>query len=203
MSLFVIIEGIDAAGGETQSKLLKTFLIKKGFQVEFLRYPDYKGPIGQLIHRFLHKEFDLPADVQFSLYATDMVKDIGKINKAKKEGKIVVADRFITSTLAYQIPQGFPLEKGLKFIETFGLPTPDLVIFLEIKPETSIKRKFKEKNSLDRYEENKEFLENVRQSYHNLIDKKIFAKEWIVVDGEKSIEEVAEQIQKIVVSRLK
>ncbi len=202
MGFFVVIEGIDGAGGETQSKLLKEFLEKKGKKVELVKYPDYEGPIGKLIHDFLHKKFDISPEVQFCLYASDMVKDKEKIEKALKEGKIVIADRYLTSTLAYQTLKGFPLEKGLEFAELFELPTPDLVIFLEILPETSIKRKFKEKNDLDRHEANKDFLRKVNESYHRLIENQIFAKEWVVIDGEKSIEEVAKKIQKIVLSKL-
>jgi len=202
MGFFVVIEGIDGAGGETQSKLLKQFLEKKGKKVELVKYPDYEGPIGKLIHDFLHKKFDISSEVQFCLYASDMVKDKEKIKKALKEGKIVIADRYLTSTLAYQTLKGFPLDKGLEFAKLFELLTPDLVIFIEISPETSIKRKFKEKNNLDRHEANKDFLRKVNESYHNLIENKIFAKEWIVIDGEKPIEEVAKKIQKIVLSRL-
>lgn len=202
MGLFVVIEGIDGAGGETQSKLLKQFLEEKGKEVELIKYPDYEGPIGKLIHDFLHKKFDISPEVQFCLYATDMVKDRERIEKALREGKIVIADRYLTSTLAYQTLQGFPLEKGLEFAKFFGLPTPDLAIFLEITPETSIKRKFKEKNDLDRHESDKDFLRKVNESYRNLIENKIFAKEWVVIDGEKPIEEVAKEVQKIVLSRL-
>lgn len=202
-SFLCVIESIDGGGTETQTKLLKEFLEKKGKKIEFLKYPDYQGPIGNLIHEFLHKKFDFSPAVQFSLYATDMIKDKEKILDAKK-GKIVIADRYFTSTLAYQsMTKGFSLDKGLKFAEIFDLPKPDLVIFLNVSPETSIKRKFKEKNSLDRHEEDKEFLGKVREGYLDLIKKKIFAKEWVIVDGEKSIEEVAKEIQKIVLEKLK
>jgi len=201
---FCVLEGIDGAGGETQSKLLKEFLEKKNFRVEVIKYPDYSGPIGQIIHKFLHKEFEFSPAVQFSLYATDMVKDKEKILDAIKNKKIVVADRYIYSTLSYQsLVKGFKLEDGLKFVEIFDLPKPNLVIFLDVGPETSIKRKYKEKKNLDRHEADKGFLKKVREAYKNLAKNKIFAKEWIVVDGEKSIEEVAKKIQKIVISRLK
>jgi len=204
MSIFIVFEGIDGAGTETQSNLLMKFLEKEGKKTELIRYPDYEGPIGKLIHDFLHKKFNFPPDVQFSLYATDMLKDRERIFEVLKENKIVIADRYFTSTLAYQsIAKGFPLEKGMKFAEIFDLLKPDLVIFLDIIPETSIKRKFKEKNALDRHESDKEFLGKVRESYLNLIKNRIFAKKWIIIDGEKSIEEVAKEVQKIAVNELR
>jgi len=204
MSLFVVIEGIDGAGGETQSKLLIEFLQKNRWQTQFIKYPDYDGPIGLLIHDFLHKKYDFPSDVQFSLYATDMAKDREKILNALKDGKVVIGDRYFTSTLAYEsLTKGFGLEKGLEFAKLFNLPVPDLVIFLEVNPKTSIKRKFGEKKSLDRHEEDKKLLGKVKESYHTLIKDKVFAKEWIVVDGEKSIEEVAKKVQEAVISKLR
>jgi len=204
MSLFVIIEGIDGAGGETQSKLLIEFLQKNGWQTQFINYPDYDGPIGLLIHDFLHKKYDFPPDVQFSLYATDMVKDREKILNVLKEDKVVIGDRYFHSTLAYEsLTKGFGLERGLKFAEVFDMPVPDLVIFLEVSPETSMKRKFGEKKNLDRHEEDKKLLEKVKESYHDLIKNKVFAKELVIIDGEKSIEEVAKEVQEIVISKLK
>ena len=133
-----------------------------------------------------------------------MAKDREKILNALKDGKVVIGDRYFTSTLAYEsLTKGFGLEKGLEFAKLFNLPVPDLVIFLEVNPKTSIKRKFGEKKSLDRHEEDKKLLGKVKESYHTLIKDKVFAKEWIVVDGEKSIEEVAKKVQEIVISRLK
>jgi len=202
--VFIVIEGIDGAGGETQSKLLKEFLEEKGFEVELLRYPDYEGSIGRLIHEFLHEKFELSPEVQFSLYATDMLKDRERIREALSKNKIVIADRYFTATLGYQcMSKGFPLEKGLKLAELFELPKPDLVIFLDVSPRTSIERKFKEKKSLDRHEVNEKFLEKVREGYLKLIEGNVFAGKWIRVNGEKSIEEVAEEVRNIVMREIK
>ena len=203
MGLFIVLEGIDGSGTETQSKLLKEFLDKKGKKTELIKYPDYDGPIGKLIHDFLHNKFDLPPDVQFSLYATDMLKDKDRILNGLKEGRIIIADRYFTSTIAYQsMTKGFSLEKGIKFAELFDLPKPDLVIFLDISPKTSTERKLKEKKVLDRHEADEAFLEKVRESYLELIERKIFAKRWFIIDGERSIEDVAGKVQEIVMKEL-
>lgn len=200
--MFVVIEGIDGAGGETQSKILGKFLEENGKTILHIFYPDYGGAIGRVIHGFLHKEFDFPADVQFSLYATDMVKDKQKILDALKEKKVVVANRYLTTTLAYQSVGGFEIKKGLEFANVFEMPKPDLAIYLDIDAETSVKRKMGEKNNLDKFESNKEFLEKVRAQYLKLAKEKIFAREWIMIDGRKSIDEVAKEIQKIVSKKL-
>ena len=194
----LVVEGLDGAGGETQTKLIKEFLESHGKNVLFVTYPDYSGPIGRIIHGFLHKEFNFPADVQFALYAADMVKDKQKILTALKDNRIVVANRYVTTTLAYQSVNGFPIAKGLQFAKNFDLPKPDMVIYLDIDPETSMKRKIEEKNNLDKFESDKNFLEKVRNQYLKLAKEKVFAKDWKVLDGKKDIDLVAKKIQNIV-----
>ncbi len=198
----IVIEGIDGAGGETQTRLLKDYLNSRGKNVLPLSYPEYSGGIGSLINDFLHKKYDFDADVQFALYAADMVKDRKKISDFISDGGVIVANRYLTSTLTYQTIKGFELEKGLKFAELFGLPVPNLVIFVDIDAETSMRRKMGEKNSLDRHEADKQLLENVRGRYLELASKNVFAKEWKVIDGTKPIDEVAKEIQQIVLKLL-
>lgn len=201
--MFLVIEGIDGAGGSTQSNLLRKFLEERNFKVKLIGYPDYPNPIGKIIRKFLNKEFEISAEAQFLLYGLDMVKDREKILKNLEEGKIVLADRYIFSTLAYQcFAKKFSLEKGLKLIEIFKLSKPDLVILLDIKPETSLRRKMKENNKLDRHEEDLELLKKVREGYLKLARKNVFSKEWVVLNGEKEIEEVSKEIKKIVSKRL-
>jgi dTMP kinase len=196
MGKLVVFEGIDGAGTEEQSKRLLEFLKNQGKSAERIYYPDYGGPVGNLIHEYLHKKFELSLDMQFLLYAGDMVKDREKIAKLLQEGKTVIADRYFTSTIAYQGLGGFPIEKALEFAGIFQIPKPDIIIYLKVSPETSIKRKFKEKNSLDRNEENKEFLGQVGKFYDDLIEKQIFGK-WIVINGEKPKEEVFGDVRKV------
>ncbi|MDI6602788.1 MAG: dTMP kinase [Patescibacteria group bacterium] len=191
---FIVFEGIDGGGGETQSKLLFNFFKKKKISVEKLTYPDYQGSIGKLIHQYLHKKYEFPSEIQFLLYFTDFLKDKEKIKKWQKERKTIISDRYFTSTLAYQGQKGFPLKTALKIAKIFELPKPDLIIYLKISPETSIKRKFKEKKSLDRHEADKEFLTKLAKFYEKLITKQVFSR-WAVVDGEKPIKEVFKEIK--------
>lgn len=199
---FIVFEGLDGAGTESQTALWLDYLRQQKKPAERIRYPDYEGPIGRLIHEYLHQKYDFSVEVQFLLYFTDFVKDVEKINEWLREGKTVIADRYFTSTIAYQGLRGFSEEKALKLAEFFNLPNPDLIVYLKVSSEVSIKRKFKEKGSLDRNEKDKEFLVKLSGFYENLIEKKAFG-EWILIDGEKSIQEVFEDTKKIIFNKFK
>jgi dTMP kinase len=192
----IVIEGIDGAGGETQSKKLAEYLREKGTPCERVFYPDYGNPVGDFISGYLHNKHELSNDAQFLLYSLDMLKDREKILGWLREGKVVVADRYLTTTMAYQGLQGFPVENALKFAEILRFPKPDIIIYLKISSETSVGRKTKEKGRLDRYEADKDFLRKVSGSYDSLIEKQVWGS-WFVVDGEKPKEEVFAQIKKV------
>lgn len=195
---FIVIEGIDGAGGETQSKLLKKFLEEKGKKVLLLRYPDRKGYIGKvIIYQFLEKSLDISPKTLFLLYFTDFMKDSELIRKSLKKGIYVIADRYFTSTLAHQSVQGININTMLKIADLMNLPKPDLAIFLKISPETSLQRKYKEKKKLDRFERDKKFLTKVAKKYEELARKNIFC-EWKIIDGEKSKQEVFKEIKEII-----
>jgi dTMP kinase len=195
---FIVLEGIDGAGGETQSKLLKKELEEAGYQVLLLSYPDYEGPIGKLLHDFLHGKYELSPEVQLLLYSADMIKDMQRIKQAIREGRLVISDRyFYLTTLAYQCLKGADLEKALSYAKLFGILVPDLIIFLDVSPETSIKRKYEEKGELDLHEKDEGFLKKLSKFFKQLIDQGIGGKVE-TIDGEKSIEEVAEEIRGIV-----
>ncbi|MCX6814406.1 MAG: dTMP kinase [Candidatus Aenigmarchaeota archaeon] len=191
----IVIEGIDGAGGETQSKKMLQYLQGRKIQAERVYYPDYGNPFGDLIHEYLHKKYEFNVNTQFLLYALDMVKDRERILGWLNQGKIVIADRYFTSTIAYQGLR-LPIENALKFAEIFRLPKPDMILYLKVSPEISIKRKKVEKRNLDRNEENKAFLENVSKSYESLVKNQTWGS-WFVIDGEKSIEQVFSQIKKV------
>jgi dTMP kinase len=196
MSRFIIFEGIDGAGTEEQSKRLLDFLRERKIPAERIEYPGYHNPIGKFIHEYLHKKFDLSPEVQSLFYAADMINDKERIKLWLKQGKYVIADRYFTSTLAYQGLIGVPLEKLLKLAELFEVPKPDIVLFLKVSPKTSMQRKLKEKTDLDRNESDKTFLEKLSLFYEQLIKDQVFSQ-WYALDGEKSKEEVFEQVKKV------
>jgi len=190
---FIVLEGIDGCGKGTQIKLLSEFLIKKGYSVENKKYPEYGQPIGDLLHNFLYKRIELNAVSEVLLHTADRLKDKEYIQNCLKSGKILLADRYYTSTLVYQALKGVALEKMLRLSELFEMPRPDLSILIRISPETSLERKSKEKpGNLDRHEEDLLFQKSLAETYEQLAQENVFCP-WAIVDGEGSVEEVFNQ----------
>jgi len=198
----IVFEGIDGAGTESLSKAFLDYFKKQKKPVKRIYYPDYSQPIGKVIHQYLHKKYDFSVETQFIFYFADFVKDVEAINEWLREGKTVLADRYFTSVLAYQGLRGLPQKEAMSLAKIFKLPKPDLIIYLKISPDTSIKRKFREKRSLDRNESDRGFLSRLAKFYERLAKKKVFGK-WVIVDGEGSIKEVFEEIKKIIDKKTK
>jgi len=144
MKLFVI-EGVDGAGKSTQIKLLMEFFSEKGYDCEYLHFPRTDSPyFGELIARFLRGEFGKLADVDpylvAMLYAGDRKDASDLINRWLSEDKIVLLDRYTYSNIAYQCAKLSDKQTqdrlrewilNLEF-EHFGIPKPDLNIFLDV-----------------------------------------------------------------------
>jgi dTMP kinase len=189
LRLFIDFEGIDKSGKATQASLLRDWLIGRGFKVEVISFPDYTTEIGLEIKAFLSGLKQYSPEVRQLLYAANRWERKSLIESWLMDGKIVIADRYTPSGLAYGYANGLPLD-WMICIEK-GLPQPDAVIVLDISPETSLKRS---KGRVDRYESDLKFLENVRSSYKFLAEK--FG--WYIVNGERAPLEVFNDVINIV-----
>jgi dTMP kinase len=144
MKLFVV-EGVDGSGKSTQIKLLKEHFTIKGFKCEYLHFPRTDKPFfGELIARFLRGEFGSLNEVNpwlvAMLYAGDRKDAAEMISKWLKKGSVVLLDRYTYSNIAYQCaklkspPEKDELMKWILNLEFrhFGIPRPDLNIFLDV-----------------------------------------------------------------------
>lgn len=196
MGRFVVFEGIDGAGAEEQSKRLLDFLKDREVPAEMIEYPGYHNPIGKFIHSYLSKDFDLIPEAQALIHLSDMLTDRDRIKEWLSQGKYVIANRYFTSTLAYQGYMGVKTEKLLKLAEIFGLAKPDIIIFLRVSAETSMQRKLDEKKKLDRNESDSKLMEGVAAFYEDMVRNQVFSS-WYAIGGEKSMEDVFEQVKKV------
>lgn len=191
---FIVIEGIDGCGKGTQTKLLSDFLSQKGYSIVLRKYPEYGKPIGDLISNWLHsKDYDFNVEAQTLLYFADFIKDKEYLENNLKDGKIILSDRYFTSTIVYQKIKGMPISKLETLSQMFGLVKPDLVIYIKISPETSFERKSSQKD-LDRHEGDKKFLKILFDNF----EKTSKEYNWEIVDGERPIEEITKDIINIV-----
>lgn len=191
---FLVFEGIDGSGKRTMCKYTQTLYKKTGTPVISYQYPDYNSPWGKIIHDFLSDSTDLDATIQFLTYATDILKDQEKIRTQLKDN-IILADRYITSTVAFQCARGVNLEKALQFVKLFDVIPPDIIFHMNVSPETSKKRKKEQKGELDRHEADIKFLKKVNDMYKTLQDKQFLAKKWIEIDAEQNKDTVKAAIK--------
>jgi dTMP kinase len=186
MKLFVI-EGVDGSGKSTQLRLLSEFLTGKGYSCEFLHFPRTDAPyFGELIARFLRGEFGSLNEVDpymvALLYAGDRRDASETIRGWLNDRKIVLLDRYTYSNIAYQcakIDDPIGQDKLMNWIlnlefEHFGIPKPDLNLFLDVPFAFTEKKLQSErsgndrkylKGTLDIHEESLNFQKKVRDIY--------------------------------------
>lgn len=190
--MFVVIEGIDGAGCETQGKNIISRLQESGEKTSLIKYPDYERNVGKLIKEFLYQNKDLTAEQQFLLYTMQFVMDAGMIAK-KRKNEVVIADRYFTTTLCYQTLEGVDMKIALDYAKNFKIEVPDAVFYLNVDPDIAIKRKFGEDKEKNRREKDFEFIRKTQKKYGELVKNQVWSK-WIDIDGNKGIEEITEDI---------
>ncbi len=189
----IAFEGLDQSGKETQARLLRARLEAGGREVRIFPFPDYDTAIGAELGRALRGERDYGADVMQLLYVANRYEWAPEIRRTLDEGQVVICDRYLASSVAYGESQG--LDPGwLLEIQRF-LPVPHLTILLDIAPATAAARKAAGR---DRYERDLALLERVRDSYR----RQARQPGWVMIDGERSRQEVGEEVQSVACGRL-
>ena len=194
--LFITFEGADGCGKTTQLQLLKTYLENKGYEIIVTREPGGKG-LGEKFREILLNYDGVVSDrCESFLFLADRAQNIDTIVKpAVSSGKIVLCDRHIDSSVAYQgYGRGLNIEeiKKLNSIATGGM-LPDLTLVFDIDIETSMQRVGKEKDRME--SSGNEFFNRVRNGYLELAKQE--PERIKVVDSRGSIEEIHEKVVNI------
>ena len=187
----IVVEGIDKSGKSTQGKMLVDFLNSKGHETVFCSEPTYENPVGLLIRDWLNGKVEIESGETIAmLYTADRYEDLKtRALPALKKGQNVVMDRYVLSTIVYQsVLYGVPV-KWIKELNRFARK-PDLTIFIDITAEESIKRAGK---GADRHEK-LEKMQKVREGYLMFKGEKNF----FVVDGNRSVDAVFEDVKEAV-----
>ena len=164
--VFITFEGADGCGKTTQIKLLDEYLKNKGYKTLVTREPGAKGLGEKLREILLNYDGEVSSTREWFLFLADRAQHVDCIIKpALENGTIVLCDRHIDSTVAYQgYGRGLNLEqiKKLNNIATSGLK-PDLTLVFDVDIETSSARVGDNKDRME--SAGKEFFERVRQGF--------------------------------------
>lgn len=171
--MLTVIEGLDGAGKSTQVKKLKQYLESIFETLDYIHFPRYDAPVyGDLISRFLRGDFGSNQAVHPQLVALLFAEDrhgaLPRMSKTLDEGGCVLLDRYVYSNIAYQCAkladdtQAEELRQWIFDTEyrQFGLPVPDLNLFLDV-PIGFVQQKL----SASRNGDDRDYLEG-RQDIH-------------------------------------
>ncbi len=206
MSLFVTFEGGEGSGKSTVLKKINAMLLEEGYETVLSREPG-GTPISEEIRNVIldRKNTNMDPRTEALLYAASRRQHlVEKIWPALKEGKIVLCDRFLDSSLAYQGgARGLGIDEILKVNEYATEGTmPDLTILFDIEPEKGLARiaanQGREVNRLDL--EKISFHEGVRATFASLAKR--FPNRYVVIDASQPLEDVVSSAYQAIKSRL-
>lgn len=191
--VFICIEGIDASGKTTHARQLVENLLHRGLDSVYTTEPT-SGEIGNLIKtHILQSPQRVPSTIEALLFAADRIEHIeNMIKPALQEGKIIISDRYVYSSLAYQGADGLDL-KWIEEINKFAVQ-PDLAIYIDIPAEVVFERLKREKSIM----ENLQTQDRVREVYLKLVKE----GKLTLINGNRQWDEVEKDILALVLSFL-
>jgi dTMP kinase len=195
---FITFEGPDGSGKTTQIKRLKLFLDKQGYDTLLTREPG-GTIIGEKIRKIIldPNHIEMNSVTETLLYAASRAQHVYEvIRPALNEDKIVICDRFMDSSIAYQ-GYGRNLGDNVRIINEMAVDglVPDLTFLLVVDPDEGKRRIIN--GELDRLEMEKiEYHRKVYKGYMELADK--YSDRMVLIDGSKGIDEINEEITNIV-----
>lgn len=204
--MFITLEGPEGSGKTSAVKTVVKKLIEMGYDIVQTREPGGTLIAEQIRNVILDvNNTKLDSRAEALLYAASRRQHlVEKVWPALKEGKIVICDRFLDSSLAYQGgARGLGIESVLN-INMFATEGtfPDLTLLFDLDPELGLERitanKNREINRLDL--EKLEFHNRVRQTFLELAKR--WPERYVIIDASKSMEEVAEATYKAIMDKL-
>lgn len=176
--MFIVLEGLDGAGKSTQITKLRDMFRAKGVESEYLHFPRFDAPVyGELIARFLRGDLGSVESVNpylvALLYAGDRADAAATIRQWLDEDKVVIVDRYVYSNIGYQCAKIADSQERNTLrewilhteYEEFGIPKPDLSLFLDV-PFAFTERKLTEV----REGEDREYLQGGKDIHEASLD---------------------------------
>jgi dTMP kinase len=195
--LFISLEGIDGVGKSTQSDLLEEFLRAQGCEVVRTLEPGGTELGQEIRHLLLHRKGDVAPRAEALLYAADRAHHVAtKIRPALERGEVVLTDRYLDSSVAYQGVGRALRAQDVRDISMFAVEglLPDLTILLDLEASAAAERRSNTGEAPDRLEQEKiEFFEAVRQAYLDMAAAE--PNRWLVIDARESVAEMQAKIR--------
>jgi len=190
---FICIEGLDGCGKTTQTKLLARKL-RNGYNAFYTAEPSH-GKIGTFIRkRCLYGEKRLSSVTEALLFAADRLEHVeNEVLPALQQGRLVISDRYVYSSLAYQGAAGLNLD-WIEKINAHALRA-DFAIFIDVDPQIVMRRLKRTRSVM----ENLETQQKVREIYLKFVEKGDLFR----IDGNKPKSEVAAKLFRVTLKFLK
>ncbi len=193
---FIAFEGIDGSGKSTQVKMLTEKMKEEGIYCYTTMEPT-DSPIGSLIHQIMTGRIKADNKVIAALFAADrldhLLNDINGIVSKINEGITVISDRYYFSSYAYHSVD-MPMDWVIKANEQSSvILKPTVNIFIDLNPDTAIERIAKNRFHQELFEK-KSRLVKVREKYLEAFVKLKESERVIIVDGNRSKQEIADDI---------
>lgn len=197
--MFIVFEHIDGSGGTTQIKLLEDWLWENTSNEVEIGCEPTNGTTGKFIRKILQKKINIrEQDILTGLFIADRNEHMKEVNDFLNEDSrnIYICDRYYYSNMVYNAYD----ELGMNRIEEVNsiFRKPDLCFFIDVEPETAISR-IENRGEEKELFETLGYLRTVKERYEILCKQ----GKMIKVDGNRSKEEVFEDIKKIIEKFLK
>lgn len=201
---FISFEGIDGVGKSTQADLLQEFLIANGRTVVRTLEPGGTELGIEIRHLLLHRKGEVSPRAEALLYAADRAHHVAtKVKPALERGDVVITDRYLDSSVAYQGAGRELSRTDVRNISIWAVQDllPQLTVLLDLDASAASARRNKTGQEPDRLEREKvAFFEAARQAYLELAQAE--PKRFLVLDASQSVEEMQAKIRARVLSEL-
>lgn len=194
--LFITVEGTDGSGKTTQIKLMEEYIRNKGYEVVLTREPGGTR-ISEAIRDLIlnPSNTDIVPLTEMILYAASRAQHVCEVIKpAVNEGKVVICDRFVDSSYAYQgCGRGVDLKlvADVNRVAIDGM-VPDITFFLDIDPKVALQRRINSTGA-DRIEQEKmDFHMRVYEAYKRMA--LLYSDRIKTINATQTIEEISSQI---------
>lgn len=191
--VFIVVEGLDGSGKTTQAKLL-TAKLSQNYQTLYTAEPS-QGKIGIFVREScLYEKQRLPPNVEALLFAADRIEHVeNEIKPALQEGRLVICDRYVYSSLAYQGSTGLSID-WIKEINKYAMK-PDYSVFIDVPPEIVLQRLRRKKSVMETLE--------IQQKVRDIYLQFVVRGDLFRIKGSRSIEEVSEDLTQTVLKFLR